>query len=625
MKKNVFTSLGLVTVLTICFFIFKKNIEKSDNPILPINISSEIIQSNLSAPLLEDNNTPTPPKNLKKCTKEDGICCNTKKTPTINEEKSEKSNRYEALEDPDDVVSSDLHARKWSLPQRFAEAAAIEFEKTKDPALGYVPSERLLEALDKTKRMQEQMQLSEINNRGALANARWLERGPNNIGGRTTAIQVDLNDKTGNTVFAAGVTGGLYKVSDVTGTAKWQKVNDWLDNLTVSSIAQDPRNPQVMYIGTGDVDASVAFVPGQGGTLGVGIYKSVDGGKTWNLLPATTIPRSSSYQYVSDIIVTPDSGYIFASTFTGVFKSKDGGATWRIVLGGKVWDMDRGSDGRVYAALQGGSAQVSKSFGEAGTFTPMSSGTGYPTNLNRVQIACAPSNPEVVYIVGSLTSNSGSPIYRSNNGGATWTQGATPPRGCGGGGEFTSGQAWYDLTIAVDPLNETMVWVGGIEQWRSADGGATWLQMTGGYCPNSFPYAHVDQHALHFDPLNPSVLYIGNDGGVFRVTNPAGKHAIKELNNGYTTTQFYACAIHPDSGSTHFLAGAQDPQLWESVSFSECPLALSACPREGRDLDSNHRQELARIFRRDVRRLDRLRRDGRRRRSSNRAGGRRRS
>ena len=562
MKKNFLTSLGLVCVLIVCFFVFKRNLQNSNHSNSPIQIKSETIHSNPQSIFSEEKmEEGAQPKDLHKCIKENGVCCKNKKesvpTKPSNREVNEKNDRLEALEDPDDIVSSDPHAKKWSLPQRFAEAAAIEFEKTKDPALGYVPTERLLDALEKTKRMQAQMfKQEDISARGALANVRWLERGPNNIGGRTRAIQVDLNDKTGNTVFAGGVTGGLYKVTDVSGVAKWEKVYDWLDNITISSIAQDPKNPQIMYIGTGDTDGAGAFVPGQGGTLGVGIYKSTDGGKTWNLLPATTIPRSASYQYVTKIIVTPDSGYVFAATFIGVFKSKDGGATWKIVLGGKTWDMARGSDGRIYAALQSG-AQVSKSFGESGTFTSMA-GTGFPNNLNRVQLACASSNPEVVYVVGALAGNTGSPIYRSNNAGATWSQGATPPRGCGGSGEFTSGQAWYDLTIAVDPLNETMVWVGGIEQWRSADGGANWQQMTGGYCPSSFPYAHVDQHVLHFDPLNPSVLYVGNDGGVFRVTNAAGKHAIKELNNGYTTTQFYACAIHPDSGSTHFLAGAQD-------------------------------------------------------------------
>jgi hypothetical protein len=560
MKKNFSIGLGLALLFFAGFSFLKTNTTDLSPSQIPINIKSEIINSHSEGEHLP-NTTPTN-EVLEKCKKNNGVCCKNKQidpsSPQKIENKPEINHRLEALEDPDDVVSNDPQARKWTLEQRFAEAAEIEFEKTKDPALGYVPSERLLEAIDKTKRLQETMHREGSYLRGALSNARWLERGPNNVGGRTRAIQVDLNDKTGNTVFAGGASGGLYKVTDVAGVAKWKKINDWLDNQTVSSIAQDPKNPQNIYVGTGDSDAAAAFVPGAGGTAGVGIYKSTDGGKTWTLLPATALPRTGNYAYVTKIIVTPDSSYVYAATFSGVFKSKDGGTTWKTVSSGKVWDISWGTDGRVYVATQSG-AQISKAYGEAGTFTSMASAAGFPNNLQRVQMVCAPTNPEVVYLVGSLANNAGSPIYRSSNGGATWTQGTTPSRGCGGGGEFTSGQAWYDLTLAVDPLNETMVWVGGIEQWRSADGGTSWQQMTGGYCPGTFPYAHVDQHALHFDPLNPSVLYIGNDGGVFRITNASsGKHAIKELNNGYTTTQFYACAIHPDSGSNHFLAGAQD-------------------------------------------------------------------
>lgn len=567
MKKNLFPFVAVVSLLCVGFFFFKKNKTEDERGLLPANLKSEIINSN-TATRLEENVPESKPSQLndtKAGKKDKATCCNGKKCVPPTQKalqegiKNENPNHLEELEDPDDIVSSDPHARKWSLQQRFAEAAEIEFEKTKDPALGYVPLERRLAALEKTKRLQEQMQREEAYLRGALTNARWLERGPNNVGGRTRAIQVDLNDKTGNTIFAGGVGGGLFKATDVTGTAKWERINDWLDNLTVSSIAQDPTNPKVLYVGTGDSDGAAAFVPGQGGTLGVGIYKSIDGGKTWNLLPATSLPRTSSYSYVTKIIVTPDSGHIFAATFVGVFKSKNGGATWQIVLGGKTWDISRGSDGRIYAGQDGGIAQVSKNYGEAGSFTSMAAGTGYPTgSLKRVQIACAPSNPEVVYIVGSTQTNTGSAVYRSGNGGSTWTQGSVPPRSCGTGGEFTSGQAWYDICIMVDPLNENMVWVGGIEQLRSGDGGQNWVQMTGGYCPDKYPYAHVDQHVQHFDPLNPSVLYIGNDGGVFRITDPAGKQAIKELNNGYVTTQFYACAIHPDSASNHFLAGAQD-------------------------------------------------------------------
>jgi hypothetical protein len=235
MKKNLFFVLGLASLLCISLFVFTP--KETGNPTLsPTSLKSEIGQptpiSSLPQETLQENQ-PLQGSDKKGCNKKDPTCCSGKKSPaptqisTDEREKIEKSNHLDALEDPDDVVSSDPHAKRWSLQQRFGEAAAIEFEKTKDPALGYVPSERLLVAMETTRRFQAQSQSQNAHLRGVLSNVRWLERGPSNIGGRTRAIQVDLNDKTGNTIFAGGVAGGLFKVTDVTGTAKWERINDW--------------------------------------------------------------------------------------------------------------------------------------------------------------------------------------------------------------------------------------------------------------------------------------------------------------------------------------------------------------------------------------------------------------
>jgi hypothetical protein len=443
----------------------------------------------------------------------------------------------------------------YTQAQRFEEAQKIEFEKTKDPALGYVPEERRLIAAEQTMRMQAQMQKDADILRGSISSLRWVERGPFNVGGRSRAILVDESDKTGNTVWVAGSTGGLYKTTNVKGLAKWTPVNGWLDNLTVSSITQDPRNPKVMYIGTGDSDGSGGFVPGTGGTRGVGVYKSIDGGETWRLLPS-----SSTLLYIPDLLVTPDSGHVFAAAFSGLYKSKDGGTTWTLVQSGKARTIKWARDKRLYTSMDGGNVYRSSGNGERGTWQSLRNNPGFPIAANRVELAVAPSNPNYIYVVCEIA-GTGTPVYRSTNGGDTWTVGAMPAWGCSANpvpSDFTSGQAWYDLCITVDPTNETTVWIGGIEQLRSSDGGNTWAQMTGGYC-NRFPYAHVDQHIQYFDPLDPSVLYLGNDGGIFRVSNAqASRPAIRELNNGYITTQFYGCAIHPDSAVNYFLGGTQD-------------------------------------------------------------------
>lgn len=463
-----------------------------------------------------------------------------------------------AIEKP----ASSLPFKKLTHEQRANEAFELERIRTLDPALGYVPTERRQMALEKTRRMQEQMYSNGML-RGSLQKARWIERGPGNVGGRTKAILVDLSDPTRQTVFAGGVTGGLFKTVNISSNQqKWAKVNDWLENLTISSIAQNPRNPKVMYIGTGDSDGN--------DSRGYGIYKSVDGGLTWRALPFTT---NGDFNTVSTLLVTPDSGYVYAATFAGVFKSKDDGETWYKVLGSgfrygntgdKFYKIERASDGRLYAC---NTNRVFKSttFGEAGTWVNVSlAENNFPTNWARVEIAVAPADPNVVYAVGSV-SNRGTAIYRTSDGGVTWVATSKPiwRDGCGGNAsdaDFTRGQAWYDLVLTVQPNDPSTVYVGGVDFHRSNNGGATWTQLTmwTGNC-GTIQYAHADLHSAIFDPKNPDVLYIGTDGGVYKIDNPSnGSYLVKEKSDGFVTTQFYACAINPDSAFNQFMAGAQD-------------------------------------------------------------------
>ncbi len=446
--------------------------------------------------------------------------------------------------------------------QKAWEAAELERLRTLDPALGYVPTDRRQKAIEQTRRMQQQMLNDSRILRGSIQKARWIERGPGNIGGRTRAILVDLNDQTHQTVFAGGVTGGLFKTTKIGSTKQqWEKVNDWLDFLTVSSIAQNPINPKIMYVGTGDTDSKDA--PGNG------IYKSVDGGVNWRLLPTTT---DGNFTVVSSMVISPDNGHILAATFAGVYKSVDEGETWYKVLGtglrfgstdDKFFKIERANDGRYYAC-NSGKVFKSTQAGEAGTWESLSkTETNFPSGWSRTEIAVSPSNPDIIYAVGSV-SNRGTAIYSSNNGGAWWQAGTKPiwRDGCGGNpsdADFTRGQAWYDLSLVVSPTDPQTVFVGGVDFFRSRNSGQSWTQMTvwTGNC-GAIQYAHADQHTAIFEPNNPNVLYIGNDGGVFRIDNPSDNFQVKEKTEGFNTTQFYGCAIHPDSNSYQLMAGAQD-------------------------------------------------------------------
>src|ERR1043165_978754 len=200
-----------------------------------------------------------------------------------------------------------------------------ETEMTKDPMLGYVPHERLTHAI------QYAEQLQNSGSRSAISGIVWKERGPNNTGGRTQAIMIDPNDPTKKTVFAGGIGGGLWKCADITATTpSWTAVNDLFANLAVSTLAYDPTNTQVLYMGTGEGWFNSDAIRGDG------IFKSIDGRNTWTQLSSTS--SNNDFHYVQKIVVHPITGAVYAATrsassgYGGVMKSTDGGSTWAKVL-----------------------------------------------------------------------------------------------------------------------------------------------------------------------------------------------------------------------------------------------------------------------------------------------------
>ena len=156
-----------------------------------------------------------------------------------------------------------------------------EIARTKDPALGYVPKQRLIAA--------HQYANSRRANARAIQGVSWIERGPVNVGGRTRAIMVDPNDVTNQTVWAAGVAGGLWKTTAINDEQpQWLSVDDFFDNMAITSLAFDPGNTSVMYFGTGEGYFNGDAVEGNG------IWKSVDGGNNWSSLASTlTTDRST--------------------------------------------------------------------------------------------------------------------------------------------------------------------------------------------------------------------------------------------------------------------------------------------------------------------------------------------
>lgn len=426
-----------------------------------------------------------------------------------------------------------LSRKATSIKSAFEE----NYRRTLDPALGYPPTERMIAALEKTRRMQAEW--AERNSRSPLSEVRWRERGPDNIGGRTRAVLIDKNDPTRKTLWVGSVAGGLWKTNDITADPpNWQKINDYMENLSIGAIAQDPANPQIMYVGTGE------GFPNLDAVRGLGIFRSTDGGQNWSVLPNTL---NNNFRYTQDMLVHPVSGHVYAATSAGMMRSTNGGESWQKVHSASdFYDVQYAANsGFVYASNSGNVYRTTT--GNLNEWTRLTTATSgfIQGGIQRVEMALSPSNNDVLYAICS-EGGGASDVYFSSNGGLNWVKRGFPSIG---GGEFTNGQAWYDLDIAVDPYNPQNAIAGGVPLMRSTDGGFSWVTFTEG--------THVDQHTIIFDEQQQNVVYFGNDGGIHRSVTGVNGQAINK-NKGYNVTQFYACAIHPTAYTNYFLGGTQD-------------------------------------------------------------------
>ncbi|MFI5252341.1 MAG: T9SS type A sorting domain-containing protein [Bacteroidota bacterium] len=368
----------------------------------------------------------------------------------------------------------------------------------------------------------------------SVSSVSWRAAGPNNVGGRTRAIVIDpVNDSL---IYAAGVSGGIWKSTDAANT--WTPISDFTQDLIVSCLAVDPINSNIIYAGTGEGYFNIDAL------IGTGILKSTDAGATWTLYNSFS-PAPYYKYYINKIIVRPDQPHtLYAALVGGVFRSIDSGVSWNLLNVGSrssfCMDLieDPNSPGTLYAAFGFDLLPIThdgiyKTIDGGNTWTK--SATGFPAaGYGRISLGIGTSNSQVLYacLSDSATSNTYG-IEKTTDGGAHWSAVANP--------HHMGTQGWYGNVITVDPTDPNIVYTGGIDLYKSVNGGATWGQITRG---SSNPLdVHVDQHAIVITPDNPSTIFFGNDGGVFRSTNSGG--AFTAQNTNYVTTQFYGCSIHP--------------------------------------------------------------------------------
>jgi len=421
----------------------------------------------------------------------------------------------------------------------------------------------------------------------------WSEAGPNNVGGRTRALAVDINNS--NIIIAGGASGGIWKSTDKGTTWTLKSTNSTV--LSVSSIVQDPRpgSTNTWYYSSGEFRHNLAGTVGSSFT-GNGIYKSTDNGETWNVLASTFSPNPASWEsdfdYVLRVAVSPVNGNIFtACNGIGIFRSTDGGDSFTKVLGEVnehiYSDVAVASNGTVLAVLSAGfqgttpaqSPGLYKTTNDGANWTNITPGS-YPSTSSRSVIAIAPSNPNTAYLLthtGVIVDNKeDNKFYKVNISGGTSEDRTNnlPDFTSLGGVASTVGyvttQNGYDMIVAVKPDNENFVLIGGSSLFLSTDGFATkplenktaWI---GGYHPQSFGYPnfHPDVHSFAFDPADPNKMWWGHDGGLSYtsdITNTSYQTYFpwEKKNNGYNVTQFYHISISKNSGDNRIMGGTQD-------------------------------------------------------------------
>ncbi|KAB2879117.1 T9SS type A sorting domain-containing protein [bacterium] len=384
----------------------------------------------------------------------------------------------------------------------------------------------------------------------------WTNLGPQTSipsGGGAGRVNCIVFDPTNsNTIYVGSPGGGLWKTTN--GGTTWTTNTDELGTLGVSSLAIDPTNTSIMYLGTGDGDA--------GDTYSLGVLKSIDGGATWN---TTGLSWTASQTFrISKLIIHPtNTGILVAATSNGIYKTTNAGTTWTQVLTGNFKDLeiDPSNAAVWYAGRYGnGTAAIFKSTDTGGTWVQLTSGLP-ASGVYRVAIAVAPSSPSTLYALycNNIANDYGLyGVYKTTNSGTTWTQvkGATSPNllGWNSNGGDAGGQGWYDLCITVSPTDANNVYTGGVNIWRSTNGGTTWT-INAHWTGSGASYAHADHHAVEFLPGSGTTLFSGNDGGFFKTTNNGTTWT--DFSNGLGIHQYYRIGASKTNASI-VLGGAQD-------------------------------------------------------------------
>jgi gliding motility-associated-like protein len=473
-----------------------------------------------------------------------------------------------------------------------------EWELTMNPATGKPEPGKVLQLQEKLSKKNT----SRKSPGDAITNP-WIERGPNNVGGRTRTLLFDPNDTTNKRVFAGGVSGGLWVNNDITNaSSSWIQITSVPGNMNVSSITVDPRNSNIWYLGTGEQYTA-------GAVVGNGVYKSTDGGTSWTNISLSAmgvggLTGSSEFlagvYYINDIIAWDNgtSTEVFVAVGGHVYRDAGNPNNWLGLQSAGLYrfannnwsriessnfryqfsgfdfyfmpnDFEIGPDNTLWMGTIGSAVQDKG----AGLVFKTTNGTSWNlaatlNNADRVELAVSSSDADKIYAL--VEGTDGEPhIFKTSNSFTSVTELPKPNDVDEGidADDFTRGQSYYNLVIEVSPSNDEIIYVGGIDLFRSSNGGTSWSQISKWSNNNELrnlnvSKVHADQHAMVFRPGDSNQAVFGNDGGVFFGSSLStafnSTTALSKRNTNYNVTQFYRGAIAPNVDNEFFLGGTQD-------------------------------------------------------------------
>jgi photosystem II stability/assembly factor-like uncharacterized protein len=384
----------------------------------------------------------------------------------------------------------------------------------------------------------------------------WEALGPINMGGRVRSIVFEPGNE--NNMWIGSVGGGVWRSTD--GGKTFRAVNDLMANLAVSCLAIDPSNPKIIYAGTGEGFYRGESIPG------AGIFRTVDGTK-WEQIPSTVDKtQGSNFQFVNRLAVSPDGKVLLAATLSGIFRSDDSDrAKWLPALNGpfafvafhptdNLKAVASGFDGDAYYSENGGQSWHPARHTDAVT--------GQTINwTGRIELTYALANPAIVY--AAVAMNLGE-IWQSSDGGQSYSKKGSMRKNATTAAGYLADQGWYANCIWAGDKDEKLLIVGGINLWKSEDGGDTLSEVSTWRSKMS---AHADHHAIVSAPgygTTNKRIFFGNDGGIYKTEDASTvgneldhphNNGWVNLNSGLPITQFYGAAVNADA---IIIGGAQD-------------------------------------------------------------------